>query len=101
MNEVIYKYSALVFYRFQLKMYKGAEILTVQKRDEMIWMWAKVNTDAPLEERTFCWFETGATNQFNLKKEYKYIQTLQHGQETIFPGIKTYHLFEEIKKAVA
>lgn len=100
MNEVIYKYEAsfrnAIYPHFELKMHKGAEILTAQKQDKMVRMWAKVNSDAPLEYRHFCWFKTGKTNQFNLKKEYKYISTIQY--DDFNQEKETYHIFEEIEK---
>lgn len=56
----IFKYQMPVLEEFTLDLPENALILRVDDIDGMFWMWAMVNTNAPVETRTFRAFKTGA-----------------------------------------
>lgn len=60
-GKVIFKYQMPVLESFTMKLPEGAQIIRMQDQDGMFWLWAVVDTDAPLEERHFMAFKTGAT----------------------------------------
>ena len=59
-GRVIFKYQMPVLEQFTMKLPAGAEIIRMQDQGGMFWLWAVVNTDAPLEKRRFRAFKTGA-----------------------------------------
>lgn len=69
-GRVIYKYQMPVLEEFEMDLPAGAEIIRVQDMDGMFWMWAVVNTDAPVERRKFVSFKTGAKIPDHLNIRY-------------------------------
>lgn len=59
-GRVIFKYQMPVLEQFTIKLPAGAEIIRMQDQGGMFWLWAVVDTSAPLEERRFRAFKTGA-----------------------------------------
>lgn len=59
-GRVIFKYQMPVLEQFTMKLPAGAEIVRVDSQGGMFWLWAVVQTEAPLEERRFRAFKTGA-----------------------------------------
>lgn len=80
----IHKYRLPVS-RVQLNMPRVLQFLDVQIQDGVPTMWALVNTEAPVETKTFLIFPTGVA----LPNNCVYIGTYQAGW---FVG----HVFEEI-----
>ena len=59
-GKVIFKYQMPVLENFTMQLPSGAQIIRMQDQGGMFWLWAVVDTDAPLEERSFMAFKTGA-----------------------------------------
>lgn len=59
-GRVIFKYQMPVLEQFTMKLPAGAEIIRMEDQGGMFWLWAVVNTEAPLEDRRFRAFKTGA-----------------------------------------
>lgn len=59
-GKTIWKYQLPVLERFVLKLPEGAQIIRIDDQGGMLWAWAIVNTEAPLTERSFRAFKTGA-----------------------------------------
>ena len=59
-GKVIFKYQMPVLERFTMNLPAGAQIIRVEDQDGMFWLWAVVDTEAPIEERQFMAFKTGA-----------------------------------------
>ncbi|MBB4856975.1 hypothetical protein HNO88_000272 [Novosphingobium chloroacetimidivorans] len=59
-GKVIFKYQMPVLESFTMELPTGADIIRVQDQGGMFWLWAVVDTDAPLESRQFMAFKTGA-----------------------------------------
>jgi len=59
-GKTIYKYQIPVLEKFVMARPKGAEIIRIDDQGGMLWMWCVVETEAPLEERRFYAFKTGA-----------------------------------------
>ena len=59
-GRTIWKYQLPVLEEFILEMPKGAEIIRIADQGGMLWAWAVVDTEAPLEARRFLAFKTGA-----------------------------------------
>lgn len=57
--KVIYKYRLPFMEVSNVVMHKDARVLRVDGLDGAIWMWAVVDTEQPLVERTFYLFKTG------------------------------------------
>lgn len=68
-GRVIYKYQLPILEQFTIKLPQGAEIIRVDHIDGLSWLWAIVNTGAPVEDRHFMAFKTGAKipDDVNLK----------------------------------
>lgn len=68
-GKVIFKYQMPVLERFTMKLPVGAEIIRMEDQGGMFWLWAVVDTNAPLEERYFHAYKTGAAmdGEANLK----------------------------------
>ena len=82
--QTIYKYPFEVKNEFTLAMPEGAQVLTVQLQGETPCIWAMVDHDTPMIERTFAVFGTGHPLP---KKKSMYISTFQQP-----PFV--WHLFE-------
>jgi hypothetical protein len=82
----IYKYKIIEFGNFSLFMPAGAEILCVQMQGTNPCIWAIVEPEATLVQRSFCVRGTG--NNFD-GTEVRYIGTFQAEE-----GIFIWHLFE-------
>ena len=67
---VIYKYQMPVLEQFKMELPANAEIIRVDDQDGMFWMWAVVNTNAPIEPRYFRAFKTGAEIPDHLELRY-------------------------------
>lgn len=59
-GKVIYKYQMPVLERFTMRLPKDAEIIRMEDQGGMFWLWAVVDTNAPLEDRYFHAYKTGA-----------------------------------------
>jgi hypothetical protein len=59
-GRTIWKYQLPVLERFDMALPVGAEILRIADQGGMLWMWVAVDTTAPVEERRFHAFKTGA-----------------------------------------
>ena len=68
----IYKYPMPVLEHFEMKLPQGAEIIRVDDQDGYFWMWAVVDTNAPLETREFRACKTGGSGLVKGEKT-KYI----------------------------
>ena len=60
-GKVIFKYQMPVLERFTMSLPEGAEIIRMEDQGGMFWLWAVVDTDAPLTERRFHAYKTGAS----------------------------------------
>lgn len=69
-GRVIYKYQMPVLEQFTMTLPAGAEIIRMEDQGGMFWMWAVVNTAAPMEERRFRAFKTGAKIPDDLHIKY-------------------------------
>lgn len=69
-GRVIFKYQMPVLEEFTMDLPKGAEIIRMQDMDGMFWLWAVVNTEAPMEKRYFRAFKTGAKIPDNVELKY-------------------------------
>lgn len=69
-GRVIFKYQIPVLERFTMNLPAGAEIIRMQDQGGMFWCWAVVNTNAPLEDREFMAFKTGAKIPDGLNLRY-------------------------------
>lgn len=88
MKKTIWKYKLPSTTSF-FEMPEGAEILTVQLQNGTPCIWAIVNPDAKLEERTFVFVTTGG--HIPAGDNQKYIGTFQlYDQQLVL------HLFESI-----
>lgn len=59
-GKVIFKYQMPVLEQFTMELPEGAEIIRMQDQDGLFWLWAVVDTEKPLETRSFMAFKTGA-----------------------------------------
>lgn len=82
--KTIYKYLIEINDEIEIELPKGAEILVAGKQGETAQLWAIVDTDNPIEKRTFAIIGTG--NPF-WPIHYKYINTFT---DRVF----VWHLFE-------
>ena len=82
--KTIYKYPLPKRTYFTLSLPQGAEILTVQMQGDEPYLWAVVETDAPLQYRYFRMVGTG--HPFS-DEHARYISTFQTG-----PFV--FHIFE-------
>lgn len=89
MSKKIFKYELFTHGAEKVLMPEGAGILCVQNQRESPSIWAIVDTEAPLEERTFVTIATGHPypEGFNMN----YIGTYQ-----LSGGAFVYHVFELI-----
>src|SRR5690606_30514053 len=69
-GRVIFKYQMPVLERFVMMLPAGAEIIRMADQGGMFWLWAVVDTEAPLEERRFRAFKTGAEMPADLSLRY-------------------------------
>lgn len=69
-GRVIFKYQMPVLEQFTMKLPAGAQIIRMQDQGGLFWLWAVVNTEAPLEERRFRVFKTGAKIPDGLNLRY-------------------------------
>lgn len=69
-GKIIFKYQMPVLEKFTMKLPKDAEIIRMEDQGGMFWLWAVVNTNAPLEERHFMAFKTGATIPEDIDLKY-------------------------------
>ena len=65
----VFKYQMPVLESFSLELPAGAKIIRVADQGGMFWMWALVDTEAPLETRHFIACKTGGkiVSQYELK----------------------------------
>lgn len=93
--KAIFKYRVPFMEVSQVEMPKGAKVIRVDGLDGAIWAWAIVDTDAPLETRTFHLFKTGGEMPEDID-EYEYI-----GCGAIFVQMELMmYLFEKPNTAV-
>lgn len=57
----IWKYQMPVAEKFEMKLPKGAQIIRMAGENGYLWLWAVVDTSAPLETRQFEAFKAGGT----------------------------------------
>ena len=70
--KVIYKYRLPFMETSRVVLPKWSKILRIDGFDGAIWMWAIVDTEQPLVERTFYLFKTGGQMPDNIH-EYQYL----------------------------
>ncbi len=66
----IFKYQMPVLEQFEMKLPYGAMIIRMESQGGMFWLWALVDTNAPIETRKFRAFKTGAPVPPDLKLQY-------------------------------
>jgi hypothetical protein len=69
-GKIIFKYQMPVLEDFEMELPQGAEIIRMEDQDGMFWLWAVVNTEAPLETRKFKSFKTGAMMPTDVELKY-------------------------------
>lgn len=69
-GKVIFKYQMPVLERFSMSLPKGAEIIRMEDQGGMFWLWAVVDTNAPMEERHFHAYKTGAAMDADANLKY-------------------------------
>lgn len=57
----IWKYQMPVKEQFEMSLPEGAQIIRMAGENGYLWLWAVVNTEAPLETRYFKSFKAGGT----------------------------------------
>lgn len=88
--KTIWKYELNPGNPYVIGMPEGAEILTVQVQNNVPCIWAKVDTEAELEERIFYVFATGQEIDLDGQDVYlAYIGTFQ-----LNGGSLVFHVFE-------
>lgn len=85
----VFKYQVMVDDYFEVKLPKGAVVLTVDLQREDVCMWALVDQDMPIETRRFRFTGTGHPIEEKLET-LKFINTFQ-------TGTLVFHIFEVIK----
>lgn len=90
-GKTIWKYQMPVQERFIMRLPAGAEIIRMTDQGGMFWLWAIVDTEAPLVERRFHAFKTGMAIPTDLKLEYRGYCTINIQQEL---GL---YIFEELQ----
>jgi len=89
--KVIYKYRLPFMETSKVVMYESSEIIRVDGESGALWLWAIVDTDLPLVERTFKLYKTGGEMPANIGK-YTY-----HGCGAIFIQMELMmYVFEDI-----
>ena len=74
----------------EIKLPKGAEILSVASQGHELFMWAKIDTEAKTEIRTFEVFGTGHEMTQDMGIDYKFIGTAHTITGLVF------HVFERL-----
>lgn len=70
--KVIYKYRLPFMEVSQVTMPQGSQIIRIAGLDGALWIWAIVDTELPLETRTFRLFKTGGVMPDDIS-EYVYL----------------------------
>ena len=83
----IYKYILSSAERQTLSLPNGAEILTARAQGNAVYLWAKVNVDAPSFDRTFLVYGTGHSIPEDIYMRYI---------DTVFIMGLVFHVFELI-----
>ncbi len=60
-GKTIFKYQMPIQEQFSMDLPKGAEIIRVADQGGMFWLWAIIDTEAPMEIRNFRAFKTGSS----------------------------------------
>jgi hypothetical protein len=89
--KAIWKYNIDISDVCHVAMQQGAEILSVQQQGGWIVMWAIVDTEKPIEKRTFLLYGTGHTIPEIPDAGRKYIGTVQ-----LRGGALVLHIFEKL-----
>lgn len=69
-GKVIFKYQMPVLERFTMSLPQGAEIIRMEDQGGMFWLWAVVDTNAPMTERHFHAYKTGAAMDATANLKY-------------------------------
>jgi len=69
-GRIIFKYQMPVLEDFEMMLPEGADIIRMEDQGGMFWLWAVVNTDAPLKVRKFKAFKTGAAMPVDVELKY-------------------------------
>jgi len=69
-GKVIFKYQMPVLESFTMKLPASAQIIRMEDQGGMFWLWAVVDTEAPIEEREFMAFKTGAAMPRDVNLQY-------------------------------
>lgn len=69
-GKVIFKYQMPVLESFTMKLPSGAQIIRMEDQGGMFWLWAVVDTDAPMKDRQFMAFKTGAAMPRDVNLQY-------------------------------
>jgi len=68
--KTIYKYVLPFMEIVHIDLPKGAEVIRCDGIEGFIYIWCVIDTEAPLEKRTFYLFKTGAKIDDNLNLKY-------------------------------
>lgn len=85
--KTIYKYEVPVTSGVTVQLPEGARLLCVQMQHGNPCLWAQVDSDAPLETRSFCWYGTG--------HQLPHVPGQYVGTVQLNNGALVFHLFEE------
>lgn len=69
----IHKYSLGMAERASVQMPEGALVIRVDGIDGFLYLWAVVDTDAPMVKRDFLLFKTGAPMPDDILQNYSYL----------------------------
>tara|TARA_R110000782_G_scaffold172548_2_gene264142 strand:+ start:504 stop:830 length:327 start_codon:yes stop_codon:yes gene_type:complete len=69
-GKIIFKYQMPVLEEFEMELPQSADIIRMSSEGGMFWLWAVVNTEAPLETRKFKSFKTGAMMPTDVELKY-------------------------------
>lgn len=89
MNETIWKFPLEVTDSQSVKMPKASRILSVQTQGGQPCLWAWVDSEAPLETRTFHTFGTGHPMRKDARQILEHVGTYQ-----LNDGALVFHVFE-------
>lgn len=102
-GRTIWKYQMPVQERFVMALPQDAQIIRVADQGGMFWLWAVVDTEAPLEERLFHAVKTGAPMPENRNLVYHGFCAVHIQQELglyIFEERRQPTLDERLRNAV-
>lgn len=73
MTKAIYKYQLGMAEKAVVKMPQDAQVIRVDGIDGFLYIWAVIDTERPIVERTFNLFKTGAPMPDDILENYNYL----------------------------